>query len=364
MGKSKEEEKKDRTALLLQERKKIIYNLLLVGTASVVVLIGILTMAWFTINKNVNGSSARITIDDLPFELKVQGYYGYSDDWLSSEYYRIANTYSAAPQPTADPAQTLSTSGHGSIQWLMTQNYNAKNYVTSSTKDEDIGIRPGSSGELKFWVASKGSASVDISFKLHLTPYVVEYEKENGEYKLDANGKLIEDRIISVEEDDDYDAIVDYLKSHVMFFKKCENGKYSGLITLDQEFSLVYNSTEQRYVDELTFETENGIYQDAPFSIYWVWPETLAEAVLPQSMQKNGAQAISPDNNTEVLDKLVSSPGKFLKGFTANDVESQSITQNIIYRYYKKLGVEYNEADQEIGDNIGYLLLELSASGL
>ncbi|MBE5863963.1 MAG: hypothetical protein E7295_14145 [Lachnospiraceae bacterium] len=63
MGKQKEEEeKKDRAALLLQERKKIIYNLVLLGAASFVVLIAVLTMAWFVNNTKVNGTNMSVIV--------------------------------------------------------------------------------------------------------------------------------------------------------------------------------------------------------------------------------------------------------------------------------------------------------------
>lgn len=62
MGKSeKDEEKNSREALLL-ERKKITYNLVLLLAASFVVLIGVLTMAWFASNNKVDGTNMSVTV--------------------------------------------------------------------------------------------------------------------------------------------------------------------------------------------------------------------------------------------------------------------------------------------------------------
>ena len=45
------------------------------------------------------------------------------------------------------------------------------------------GIHPGSDGELKFWVVSKGSRTINITFKIEIVPYRTDYVvDENGNY--------------------------------------------------------------------------------------------------------------------------------------------------------------------------------------
>ena len=70
MAERKDEEKKyDREALLL-EKKKVVFNLVLLLAASFVVLIGVLTMAWFASNTKVNGTNMSV-ITQVPDGVKI-----------------------------------------------------------------------------------------------------------------------------------------------------------------------------------------------------------------------------------------------------------------------------------------------------
>lgn len=74
------------TLLLLQQRKKIINNLILVASATFVVVIGVLTMAWFASNKNVTGSDMSVNVE-LPDSIKISlGHLATQD----STHYEIA----------------------------------------------------------------------------------------------------------------------------------------------------------------------------------------------------------------------------------------------------------------------------------
>ncbi|MCR5021792.1 hypothetical protein [Ruminococcus sp.] len=364
-----------------RNRKKALIKL---GAMMILILIMIIfgTISWFTMNTQVGSSGMGISTSTLPFILKTKGYYGYYDDRLPEEYKKLYDDQATAGYPNNNNSGTLTTADGTSIQWLITSDYNTKNYVLSTSDDDDKGIRPGSGGEMKFWIASKGNSSVRVSFKIDIKPYITEYQlkpKENDEdpdeiYINPDTKQPVETGVVSIAGNSEYADIESYIKSHIVFFKKrtphyktvedqeeqvLDYYTYSDLIPISENFNLVYDDVNDEYINTLdfTFDNENNEYKDEPFSIYWVWPETLAEAVLPDGKH----HALCSDN--EILEKLIENPSQYLKDYTSADVDNNELNADTITRYYSKLSLKYNNADQDIGDTIGYLLLELSAIG-
>ena len=334
------------------------------------------TIAWFSQNDSVSSDGMGIRVGSSPFELKTVGYYGYYDNYLPGDFTKVANNLASAAQPPSGEYSSLSTANGSSIQWLITADSNAKNYVTSSTNEDNKGIRPGTSGEMKFWIVPKDQQTINVKFKLEITPYINNYVlDENGNYTFaEGSDAPIEDTPISIAGNSNYTTVLNYLVSHIMFFKNRtevtpQSGEsyytYSDLITLDNDFDLVYDSTNHVYTSTLTFSSEESVLQDKELSIYWVWPETLAEAILPEAKQNPGYHAICTGD--EILNKLKANPSYFLKGYNAatdtDNTTNANLTKSVIEQYYSRLSVEYNNADQEIGDNIGYIMLTLSAIG-
>lgn len=324
-------------------------------------------------NKENAASGMGVKVGTMPFELKTQGYYGYFDDWITdTDTLKIANNRASAATPPSGATGSLTTLSSTSIQWLITAEGNVKNYVASNTDEDNIGIRPGTFGKMTFSVVPKEQETVSISFKISLEPYKTVYQTQvvDGEtVYVYADGADTPNELapVSVANNADYADANKYIASHIMFFKgrtgEVGNYKYSGLITPGETFALVYDEDTASYTSELTFSKSGDDLTEKEFTIYWVWPETLAEAVLPETMQNKGSHAIT--NGTEIISKLQNDPTAFLMGYnSANDTNGTSnanLSQAVIKNYYSKLSSEYNDADQEIGDNIGYILLTLEA---
>ena len=248
MGKQKEdEEKKDRTALLLQERKKIIYNLVLVVTASIVVLIGILTMAWFAKNTKTGTGGMNVSVRANGFELQVSGTtIGFSDLYqhIDSKYSRNNGT-------------TTNSSGGGQIiRWRM------------DTGDDEL--QPGSQGELHFTAISTGANINNLKYNLHVTAYDAITHVEST---TDENDNVIETQvleglkpIISTEgyTGAELDA-ADYINYHVMFF--------TGRHGTSKENYEYYGFIDDKDLFDLTLDNGAG-------TIYWIWPNTLGQIAL------------------------------------------------------------------------------------
>ena len=354
------------------KRKKMLIKFGVMGMLAAIIMV-FASIAWFTMNRDVGTSGMSITTTTLPFELKTAGYYGYYDDWITDENVaKIAANRSSATVPPAGESGTLTTGSSAAIQWLVTDESNAKNYVEANTTEENKGIRPGSFGKMTFWVVPKTNETVSVNFKISLEPFKTVYQTSgtgaNEVYVYEPGSDTpVELQPVSVAGNADYAEAITYISTHILFFKTRteSNGvyTYSDLITLGEEFTLVYDEDTETYASELTFDKDGDDLLEEELTIYWIWPETLAEAVLPENQQKTGYHAIS--SGTEVVTKLQSNPGAFLKGYNSsadtNGTADADLTQAVIKTYYSKLSSEYNDADQEIGDNIGYLLLTLEA---
>ncbi|MCR5500846.1 MAG: hypothetical protein K6F31_10685 [Acetatifactor sp.] len=92
--KKDEEKKKDRAYLLL-ERKKIAYNFVLLLATFFVVLIGVLTLAWFANNKRVKSTSANVMVK-VPEGIQI------SAGHLEGGYLSVTNHAVNAPSVSAD----------------------------------------------------------------------------------------------------------------------------------------------------------------------------------------------------------------------------------------------------------------------
>lgn len=355
-----------------KNRSKLIKLSIMLALLAVVMIF--MTIAWFSMNREVGSSGMGVKSATLPFDLKTTGYYGYFDDWLDSGTGKIAVNRAAAPEPPSGTSESITTVDSMTIQWLMTDENNAKNYVTEDTEEDNIGIRPGSFGSLKFSVVPRTQETINISFKLNIVPYRTVYQTDgSGAIILDGNGLPTE---LAPEKITGNNEAVGYLKNHVLFFKNRTgtegNYVYSDLIPLDEVVELVYIPSEEEgedgtYSATLTFDKVGNELQEKEITIYWIWPETLAEAVLPGNQQVSGGKPVCGSDNLEIFNKLKQNPGAYLDGYNnvtdTDGTANENLTQTIIKNHYSKLSLEYNNADQKIGDNVGYFVLQLSALG-
>ena len=309
---------------LLNERNKRIKRLILFMVAVFSLALALGTMAWFASNKEVEGNDILVFMQDGSFELMVEGEAGLFDQFLPSTYTKAGanNPFRTNPEHTA-------------IQWLVSENANIGNYE-SDDEDAVEGIAPGSEGQLNFKVIPGLEDPLELQFTLNLTAY------RSGA----ANPSTLDDLTPVVSGDSDYDLLTGFLEGHILFFtSKDENGKYSGLI-------------DDTFTETITFDKDaQGQAQPYPMTIYWIWPNTFEEEMLTDSDLGTGQKSVC--SSTELLDRFAEHPEYFLDQFEAP--ENTTLDADYIRSQKTVLNRKYNEADQIIGDEIGYLVVELAA---
>lgn len=138
---------------------------------------------------------------------------------------------------------------------------------------------------------------------------------------------------------------------------------YSGLIETDEDMKRVLKNTAKTHFI--------GSNTEIPVDIYWIWPNTLGTLIDVGS--RDDVQEIplcTGEELTKVTNYVLSHPQYFFKGYTAstsndsNDetVSGSSLTLEAITDDYEIYGDMYDMADNDIGMNVNYILLKLTAT--
>jgi hypothetical protein len=307
-----------------------------------VVLLGLMlifmTIAWFTQNREVSSGSMAIKTAPSPFELKTTGDTGLYDGFLD------------VTVPGYGSGTTTASSAN--IKWKLTKNSSEMNnrYDGEGTPNlreitrrdsSDYGLKPGDSGTLKFSIVPNVPDELNIKLKLDVTGYEAEFELQNDVYyKKSTPLTLVTNATIK-----------HFLASHIYFFYK-DSGNHKHIIGSDG-----FNVS-------VTEETE--------VTLYWVWPATLKE-ILDENIE--GLDDTGASNEVKRL--FFEHPEYFLKTVGSESLENivvpsmenktaqdAAIAQKLplVYgRNYTEYGAMYNDADQAIGDNVNYILVDLTA---
>lgn len=221
------------------------------------------------------------------------------------------------------------------LVWQMTEDSNMDNYGGG-----DAGIEPGSSGKISFVVTPKVD-SVELLFDLEIAGYVSGHEMVNGQPKVTMDEITKESR-------------KNYLNGHILLFEKYENDKYSGLIASDEDMKRVFR--------------KNFAGKDTPVTVdlYWVWPEHLSNLVDAYNGTTVTEQSFiaEGDDYQAVISHMQSFPLYYFKG-EAEDaaiVALASNTENKIINSYDLYGGLYDEADNDIGTGVEFILVRMTVS--
>ena len=318
-------------------------------------------IAWFTMNKEVSTGGMSIkTVGDL-FTIEPLGspaHVGiYDDETKSGTYVRD---------------KLISEAGKDSsiITWTITDDVavtDPETNKTTVTKGLNIGngpatgyeggISPGSSGEIQFIIKPNQPMNAEFTFSVYAY---------SGGY--DSNGDEDKSTIELIDSNSGADEILanTLINGHILLFKeKDSNGKYSGLIEVDPTDTL--NRVMEKYYSGQT-----------TVSIYWIWPETLAEVVLDENEPTQTRNLRGKSNicnsagRAEIISLLKNNPDWFFLDPEDNDRDwslifdstaSDATIVNTINNSYGLYSSYYNEADQHIGTYVSYLFLNMSAAG-
>ena len=363
------DERKDRTEAIEQlppeelakeiekNKRKVARNIVFIMAAMVAFIA--ICIAWFVSNNRVNGILGGISAKKSGIEIGSKGRGGVHDDLLQ----KIVNviTYHL---PESGEKEEHDTSKGGSINWLLSDSSNMKNYDGGKTfKDtrkefrKDYAMEPGTKGKLDFFIKSYEGGDLSLDFTLDITPYT------NGET---AQPKAVEKTTAAAQ----------LLSGHILYFL--------GEKQSDETIRYTWIKKGKFHIEIKDAEVD----KEYEYSIYWVWPLNLSTILLNKGDEfLNEADVEFDDKDptgdlrNEIITDMQTNPGRyFFSSLTGEPFDKEKKYDEIeeipnIHKnsgksdatYNKQLFVDlssyYNQADMKIGSEISFIRATLEYTG-
>ena len=316
---------------------KSLTALCITASVGVVAVMAYLSTAWFAANNRTDASGMSVAARGPGYELAVKGDPGKWDDKLTD--------VPDGTKVTVDADTYYTTASATAIAWKLENSSHMNN-----RQDTGTGLNPGADGQLTFYIHSKTTGELTVTFRLRMEGW-------------DGDMNVADESLQRL------------LRGHILLFAGHEDGLYQNWIspfagtwtrTLDNGAILTGNGDGSL---TWTGTVEEGAFY--PVTIYWLWPEVLGQYLFSSGERIGGRPVLFPD---EVPDGLFAAMCSMDKGKTSNDFflwdsTSPGVTPDTLSGLranyntllYGKVCTYYNAADQTIGDNIRYMTLRLDA---
>ena len=321
-------------------RKKALIKIAAMGALTIIIMV-LATIAWFSMNSEVTAEGMSVKSASMPFELETEGDKGLYDSLLD--------------ETVSGYGDDSTTAGSAGIKWRLTKNESELNNVYDGEGEPDMsqitrhdssdyGLKPGDSGSINFFIKPNVESELNIRLSMAVTGYKATFALGDDDvyYKTD-------DELTEVEDD----TVKALLSRHICFFYVGDDNK-KHLLT-DEGFNV-------------------KVSERTPVTLYWVWPATLKEIIegdiegLDDETAANEVRRAFFEKPEEFLKTLGNEPldefrVESMEDKAAQDAAIESKLSLVSGRNYNKYGAMYDDADQAVGDNVNYILAELSADG-
>ena len=395
----------DNGAVLTEkERRKMRRNALIkMGAMGLFILIVLIfsSIAWFTMNREVEGTGAQMRSTDTPFEVAVVAPYTNTPDYsalLQSQF-------------SFDTTKHETGSGTSEIKCLMTD-------ATADANNPMRGMQPGSYGTITFQIKPKSAGTYTLHFDIATAGYHAEFAT-NAEGAILPNQlktKTVEGKQVPIfysladytemqaevisdsnaEQQQIADAREDvvncpkaarFLQGHILFFENWDSSTkyYSKFINPSAGFNRSYTFTADDVAGNITSDRQ----EELTVTLYWIWPNTFGQMVLDNgninlserdaAMFSSSQTAVNGQSPREELTTYITAHGdQFFESTNAmfsDTVVNEVVTETEAAKIAASiaglstnpdniipLSNGYNNADQIIGENVQILFAEITAS--
>ena len=317
-----------------EKRKRTLIKFGLMTVLAAIILV-FASIAWFSMNRETGTSGMGVKVATLPFDLASTG---------------------AAPQAYIDLFEMADNEYDNGTQQGSTNEYRTgihdKIYWRLDTESNDTyvnGFKPGAAGELSFDIIPKDSNALTVNCQFSIRGFVGIYNETTN--ALESMTEITSTSPAGATKDAFY-----YLNGHIVFFeeKNTVNGKdvYSGFIG------------------------ENGLNVSVPeggakksVTVYWKWVNTFDQMILlstdnPSDDPLVADSGTKPEKDrTALLNYIHTNTDNIFSGLSAaNATAATTVTRTSEASLLTALNDGYNTADQVIGVNLDYFLIELAAT--
>ncbi len=337
---------KQKRARLIKTASLLIFSFIILVVAAI---------AWFSMTSEIMSTGMLVKAKPDNFELKSSGSTGLYDNYIT----RVDDGYTTGTQTGPSTSQIiLRLTNDSQVENLWV----GENPPTSADLDRikriestEYGLSPGDHGSIKFSIVPRDNLTggINVLIKPEISCYKTDY------YTAEDTGHIPgyqKDVIDPMDPDDDDEGLaIGFTSSHISLYYKADeddDGTEELHLITDEGF-LVENITSEREV-----------------TIYWVWPEELSE-ILEADVQGSDESAsielrkaffAAPDDYLEKINETDDFSDLVIPASdseSAREAKAQEVLESLSeYNFYSN---RYNNADQTIGDMVGYILLEVNA---
>ena len=322
------------------EQKKRRASLIKIGAVMILAFIVWVfsSIAWFSMNKTVSNSGIGVNVNAPPFELVSAG--DVTEDYVT--LFQMADSSYSEGVQQENPTNAYRTGSTGRLMWRLDAQNDGSSYLD--------GLRPGASGTLSFKIIPMKDDEFYVDCKFGIRAFTATYDEEDDE----------EETVVSLNEVDSSTGTADeknayrFINGHILFFRNrtivSNKEQYSGYIGTDG-------------LNVRVPANSSGV----TVTVYWKWVNTLDQMLLKAADNGNDYPLLDDDNSADrlaLINYIKSDYSSIFYGLTSSN--QQSIA-DIDYAYVKShpsflsdLSENYNAADQEIGLNLRYFLIEMN----
>ena len=315
-----------------------------------------------------------------PFELEVRGTYIEND----ADFSKADDDYEHGVD--LEELDAYQTSGqYEKIIWRKTAS--SPSGTTADDGHYAKGLEPNSHGKLTFWVVPNSTGTLDIEFDFNIRGFIgafTDSEDEEAEPELTNLYEINDDLTIensggliaNASQLSDKKAALEYIQGHILFFSDYNGTYYSGFLGTGRSIRFgdcINPSTNAKYNAGNPVSVIEG--QKYQVTIYWKWANTFEQMVFDETSRKKDEPLFVSTNTTDrtaIYSYLSATESSEMKNKVFKDLTVSAITTDLGYvqnnttasidSATKELTDAYNNADSFIGNNIDYIMIEMTAS--
>ena len=284
---------------------------------------------WFSPIANVDALNMQARILREPFELAVV-----NDTTIPYDQHSPFNSSNEAIVYLADEQFALINETNSDSPALFFRLSNEKPGSDATT------LAPGDYGTISFDIVPL--TTEDLTFYISFTRRGLAVEKH-------------ENAPDTLEEVDNTDGTLDYLRGHILLFNdrtQIGTSSYYYYSDLFEDDVIVYTMSEHT-ADRVTVNGETH-YR---VTMYWVWPSTFAQIAFAEGDVRLHSHALfgNAADRADFMEYVADNNGLIFKDLPVGVSYTNAGDENT---YYIELSDGYNNADQLIGDDVKYYILE------
>lgn len=355
----------------LKNQWKIFFKTGFIMLAALIAII-VASIAWFVSNNKVDFTGVNIRAAGSEFDLAASGS-------TNGVYDKLLSVPNGEKHKINNKEYSVTSGSHTAISWAITDDSNLRN-----EKDKSLGIEPGSSGSITFYIIPHKNGALNVSLTLSLTGYTLEDTGTEG---------LKPEFLTEIKEDTQQ-----LLEGHILLFAGYDTLKnsYKGWISQDgASWSMRLDgdsSLSQKENGELIWSIKDATAENAyPVTVYWIWPELLESYLLKKGSYTGTCPLLFPgkENGSTSDSKLEDLPSNLFEKMCEVPTENPNtpVNSNRYFRWetkeaftntvtvdtlnqirnrynsalYGNVAAYYDLADQYIGSNVQYVKLTLNA---